>query len=313
MRPQPQKNCARGRSELNGRGPRHIKKNLFRVCLKNSSSHVIHGRLRGAALGRAAGAGTSRDALQTHAHRLLFKLRCLITPTTRRLPPLPSMSAAPSSPQLQAAQRLSAALSRQLRALLSDHNVHVTQKTVDAIMPSVRELLEQALALESGAGCKAVGAAAAPVPEADSRHDAADASLQHQLLPPTSNSHLPEWFSSLLTPPHSASLLLLPEWSSSSFRASNGWSGTDFVHAASSPLRVIAYALVNPPSASTSTYPSLIGVAHFSLACESHKRFCHGKPPPPPRPPPTHTHKQFRSIPLMYMTARTRRSSVRAV
>jgi hypothetical protein len=195
------------------------------------------------------------------------------------------MSVAPSPPQLQGvtvapAHRMSAVLSRELRALLSDHSVHVTQETVDAIMPSVRALLEQALALESGAGGKVSAG-----PEADSRHDAAGASLQHEQLSPTSNSHLPEWFSNLLSPPHSASLVLLPEWSSASFRASNGWSGTDFVHAASSPVRVIAYALVNPPSASTSPYPSLIGVAHFSPACESHKRFCHGNTP---HPPPTH-------------------------
>jgi hypothetical protein len=156
-----------------------------------------------------------------------------------------------------------------LRALLAPHGVHLSEHVAAAVMPGVIASVLNAIAGQPKL--------------ADEESSCSGREEQRAPQPPPPRPDFPDWFNSYIAPPHHHNLLLLPEWCDSSYRLSNGWHGLDYVHASSSPARVAAYALIQPPPApltpTASPYPSLIGIAHFTPACESHKRFCHGAPP----------------------------------
>jgi hypothetical protein len=143
---------------------------------------------------------------------------------------------------------IEARLHSELHAILSEHNVHISQSTIDALMPRVKRCIDESMPSSAEFLCS-----------------------EGQAL---SNTKLPQWFSDILSHSCAATLVCAPEWHDASYRRSNGWCGEDYVHSNSAPARITAYALL-PPS-SNSTYPSLIGVAVFTSACESHKLFCHG-------------------------------------
>ncbi len=185
------------------------------------------------------------------------------------------------------ARRIEYKLSHHLHALLSQHNVIVSRQVIAAIMPDIRVHIDEAMAADADARDSSSRALR---DEQEQEHQERQQDLHTPLLQP--QPILPEWFTSLPPPPRSLPLLL-PEWCDPSYRVSNGWSGNDYVHAISSPARIIAYTLLPPSSASASSsssssssaatassFPSLIGVAHFTSSCESHRRFCHGNPPP---------------------------------
>jgi hypothetical protein len=169
-------------------------------------------------------------------------------------------------------QSIKAKLFRELHALPSD------EINIARVMVQLRSFIDQEILAGICSDVREstpVSSPACTVPSAQQILD----DQQQQLL--FSNALLPQWFTDLLALPQ-CHPLLLPEWSDSSYRRFNGWAGDDYVHSITSPARVVAYALL---PASSSTYPSLIGVAHFKAACESHKRFCHG---PPLQPQPVH-------------------------
>jgi hypothetical protein len=175
---------------------------------------------------------------------------------------------------------VAARLSLELRAMLSEQNVHVSQDIIAALMPRVRTCIDDAMA-DCARDSPSEDDGRFPVlqspPISSSQGPLAIAGKQHigSQEEPATSCNLPDWFSRLLVPPQAASLLLLPEWLDASYRRSNGWCGADYVHAPSAPAHIAAYALL-PPSPPASAHPSLTGVAVFTPSCESHKRICHG-------------------------------------
>jgi hypothetical protein len=190
------------------------------------------------------------------------------------------MTATAHDPVLLACGRaIEAGLHNELRAILSEQNVHVSQDIITAIMPRVRDCIGKCID-SSARYLLPEGIDISPVHQTStiSGHQvpivtANELQIRDQKSE-LSNKSFPKWFSAFLSPPHNATLLCIPEWQDPSYRQSNGWRGADYVHSSAAPARVDSYALL-PPS-SDATYPSLVGIAVFTPACESHKLFCHG-------------------------------------
>jgi acyl-coenzyme A thioesterase PaaI-like protein len=93
-----------------------------------------------------------------------------------------------------------------------------------------------------------------------------------------------------------AELLKVQEWQDEKWRDSDvsGFKGRDFCHSSTAAVRIIDYCMLPPskkrPLESTATtesalreqelehleYPRLVGPAHFTPNCESHRGLCHG-------------------------------------
>lgn len=89
-----------------------------------------------------------------------------------------------------------------------------------------------------------------------------------------------DWFENikLLT---GSEVLDIKEWKDEEGRSSDGFLGRDFIHSEHSAVRIIDYVklpAIKPDINGTSTenFPRLVGPAHFTPRCESHRGLCHG-------------------------------------
>lgn len=76
-------------------------------------------------------------------------------------------------------------------------------------------------------------------------------------------------------------VLEIKEWKDEEGRGSDGFLGRDFIHSKYAAVRILDYVKLPAVKADvngfvTENFPRLIGPAHFTPRCESHRGLCHG-------------------------------------
>lgn len=88
------------------------------------------------------------------------------------------------------------------------------------------------------------------------------------------------WFENLKQRPD-AVMLDVKEWKDEEGRSSDGFLGRDFIHSEFAAVRIIDYVMLSATKPDingslSENFPRLVGPAHFTPRCESHRGLCHG-------------------------------------
>lgn len=90
-----------------------------------------------------------------------------------------------------------------------------------------------------------------------------------------------QWFNSLKSVP-GAEILDIREWRDENWRTTEGgFAGRDFIHSKTASVRILDYLKIpakeaDPSGLTEYNFPRLVGPAHFTPRCESHRGLCHG-------------------------------------
>ena len=90
-----------------------------------------------------------------------------------------------------------------------------------------------------------------------------------------------QWFNSLKSVP-GAEILDIREWRDENWRTTEGgFAGRDFIHSKTASVRILDYLKLpakeaDPNGLTEYNFPRLVGPAHFTPRCESHRGLCHG-------------------------------------